>query len=120
MAVTLLTVVLFVAFMVCLCRWIPTNKGYNHLPLPPGPKASWLGKVSLPEKYQWRTYARWKEIYGDIIYIYVLGNPILVLNTAKAASDLLEKRGSNYSSRPTRTMVVELCGPFINLSASPF
>lgn len=45
---------------------------------------------------------------GDLIYIYVFGNPILVLNSATAASDLLEKRGGNYSSRPLRTMVVEL------------
>lgn len=50
---------------------------------------------------------------GDLIYIYVFGNPILVLNTAKAASDLLEKRGSNYSSRPIRTMVVELYGVYV-------
>ncbi|KAF5377535.1 hypothetical protein D9615_005319 [Tricholomella constricta] len=106
-----LAVLLLVAFgTLFICRCGSTNKGYNHLPLPPGPKASWLGKVSLPQKYQWRTYARWKEIYGDIIYIYVFGNPILVLNTAKAATDLLEKRGSNYSSRPIRTMVVELIG----------
>lgn len=46
---------------------------------------------------------------GDIIYIYVFGNPILILNSAAAASDLLEKRGGNYSSRPFRTMVTELC-----------
>jgi hypothetical protein len=53
---------------------------------------------------------------GDIIYIYVFGNPILVLNSAAAASDLLEKRGSNYSSRPVRTMVTELC---VTLPALP-
>ncbi|KAF8078524.1 cytochrome P450 [Lyophyllum atratum] len=93
-----------------ICHWALTNRGFSHLPLPPGPKASWLGKVSLPQKYQWRTYAAWKEIYGEIIYIYIFGNPIIVLNSARAASDLLEKRGSNYSSRPIRTMVVELIG----------
>lgn len=45
---------------------------------------------------------------GDLIYIYVFGNPILVLNSAEAVTDLLEKRSGNYSSRPVRTMVVEL------------
>lgn len=93
-----------------ICRFAPTNQGYSRLPLPPGPKSSWLGKVSLPQKYPWRTYAQWKEIYGDIIYIYVFGNPILVLNSARAANDLLERRSSNYSSRPIRTMIVELIG----------
>lgn len=35
-----------------------------RLPLPPGPKSSWLGKTSLPKTDQWKTYAEWKEIYG--------------------------------------------------------
>lgn len=105
----------------CFTRILSTaNKGYSHLPLPPGPTASWLGKVSLPQKFQWRVYASWKDVYGDFIYIYVFGNPILVLNSAKAVSDLLEKRGSIYSSRPTRTMVVELIGWDWLFSAMPY
>ncbi|RDB29524.1 hypothetical protein Hypma_015428 [Hypsizygus marmoreus] len=94
----------------CLNRYVASRRPYASLPLPPGPKSSWLGKVSLPQTYQWLTYAEWRQTYGDLIYIYIFGNPILVLNSAKAASDLLEKRGSNYSSRPIRTMVVELIG----------
>ncbi|KAF9460799.1 cytochrome P450 [Collybia nuda] len=82
----------------------------SRLPLPPGPKSSWFGKISLPKTNQWRTYTEWKDIYGDLIYVYVFGNPILILNSATAASDLLEKRGSNYSSRPFRTMVTDLMG----------
>lgn len=96
------------------------------LPLPPGPEASWLGTVKAPQSYPWLTYAQWNAIYGkfhplklilayhnhaslgDLIYLRVLGNPILVLNSATAVSDLLEKRSGNYSSRPVRTMVVEL------------
>ncbi|TFY62373.1 hypothetical protein EVJ58_g3919 [Rhodofomes roseus] len=46
----------------------------------------------------------------DLIYIRVFGNPILVVNSAKAASDLLDKRSSIYSSRPYRTMVSKLMG----------
>lgn len=45
---------------------------------------------------------------GDLIYIRIFGNPILVINSAKAAADLLDKRSSIYSSRPYRTMVSEL------------
>lgn len=47
-----------------LYRFIRFRNAYAHLPLPPGPKASWLGRVSLPQKYQWKTYAKWKDIYG--------------------------------------------------------
>lgn len=45
---------------------------------------------------------------GDLIYVQIFGNPILVLNSAEAIHDLFEKRGTIYSSRPVRTMVSEL------------
>ncbi|ESK89309.1 cytochrome p450 [Moniliophthora roreri MCA 2997] len=82
----------------------------SHRPLPPGPWSTWFGNVELPKYQPWRTYALWKDMYGDLIYIRVFGNPILVLNSAQVISDLLEKRSGNYSSRPLRTMVVELIG----------
>ncbi|KAL0580370.1 hypothetical protein V5O48_001615 [Marasmius crinis-equi] len=82
----------------------------SRLPLPPGPQATWFGKVELPRFQPWRTYAQWKNLYGDLVYIRIFGNPVLVLNSAQAISDLLEKRSANYSSRPIRTMVVDLIG----------
>ncbi|KAJ6519905.1 cytochrome P450 [Mycena sanguinolenta] len=91
------------------------------LPLPPGPQANWMGKVpALPRIRPWLTYAEWKNIYGDLIYIRVFGNPILVLNSATVSSDLLEKRGGKYSSRPVRTMIVELIGWDWLVSALPY
>jgi len=45
---------------------------------------------------------------GDIIYINKFGNPIIVLNNVEATNELLDKRSSNYSSRPRRTMFDEL------------
>ncbi|THH18673.1 hypothetical protein EW146_g2333 [Bondarzewia mesenterica] len=81
-------------------------------PLPPGPKSSWfgLGQPIMPELYPWRTYAAWKDVYGDIIYIHAFGNSVIVLNSAKAADDLLDKRGAIYSSRPMRTMIEDVMG----------
>ena len=51
----------------------------------------------------------WTRFAGDVIYVRVFGNPVIVLNSAEAVSDLFEKRSANYSSRPVRTMVNELC-----------
>jgi hypothetical protein len=39
------------------------------------------------------------DLAGDIIYVYILGNPIIIINSTQVAEDLLEKRGWNYSSR---------------------
>ena len=79
-------------------------------PLPPGPSLGWFGGATLPKTYQWLTYAKWKETYGDLIYLRVFGNPIMVINSSEVAEELLEKRSSIYSSRPVRTMVTELMG----------
>ncbi|KAJ7492545.1 cytochrome P450 [Mycena latifolia] len=103
-SLALLSALFCVAAYFCSRTFKPT------LPLPPGPKASWLGRVDIPRIRPWLTYAEWKHVYGDLIYIQVFGNPILVLNSAAVTSDLLEKRGGNYSSRPIRTMIVELIG----------
>ncbi|KAF4572823.1 hypothetical protein EYR36_007333 [Pleurotus pulmonarius] len=83
----------------------------SRLPLPPGPTTSWTGRVELPKQSQWEVYANeWKKLYGDLIYINIFGSPLLVLNSAEVMDDLLEKRSNKYSSRPVRTMVVELMG----------
>ncbi|KAG1761924.1 cytochrome P450 [Suillus occidentalis] len=89
-------------------------------PLPPGPPTGWFGNFSLPSSYQWLHYAKWKELYGDIIYVYVLGNPIIVVNSAQVAEELFERRSKKYSSRPIRTMVVELMGWDWLFSSMPY
>jgi len=40
------------------------------------------------------------KILGDILSFHVFGQVIVVLNTAKVAKELLEKRGDIYSDRP--------------------
>ncbi|KAJ7103446.1 cytochrome P450 [Mycena belliarum] len=101
---------LFSSLLSCAVAYLWSRALKSTAPLPPGPKANWLGRVDLPRIRPWLTYAEWRDVYGDLIYIRVFGNPILVLNSASVTSDLLEKRGGNYSSRPIRTMIVELIG----------
>ncbi|ETW82115.1 cytochrome P450 monooxygenase 109, partial [Heterobasidion irregulare TC 32-1] len=45
---------------------------------------------------------------GDLVYQYTPGEPLLIINSAKVADDLLEKRGAIYSSRPMRTMIAKM------------
>ena len=45
---------------------------------------------------------------GDVTYLKVLGRPLIVLNSYRACKDLLEKRGSIYSSRPRLVLLSEL------------
>jgi len=75
--------------LLLLARRLSTSHKAKRLPLPPGPKTSWFGGIELPRTHQWLTYAQWKDTFGDIIYIRIYGNPIIVLNTAEVAELLL-------------------------------
>lgn len=84
--------------------------------LPPGPKG-WpvVGNLfDIPHSKPWETYLQWSKCYGQflhstqscisfkagpVVHMSVLGRHIVVLNTAKAVSDLLETRSSVYSDR---------------------
>ncbi|KZV76225.1 cytochrome P450 [Peniophora sp. CONT] len=49
--------------------------------------------------------------HGDVVYLNVAGQPTLILNTQKAAADLLERRAAAYSGRPRFIVGHELmCG----------
>ena len=47
---------------------------------------------------------------GDVISVTILGRSIIILNSAKAAIDLLDKRSSIYSDRPYSAMAGDLMG----------
>ncbi|EAU93067.2 cytochrome P450 [Coprinopsis cinerea okayama7 len=98
----------FVSFAILLGLYYRKLK--TSLPLPPGPPSSLFRGPTFPSPYPWVSYAKWAEVYGDLIYYKTLGNPVLVLNSREAMTDLLDKRASIYSSRPYRTMVIDMIG----------
>ncbi|KAF9468288.1 cytochrome P450 [Collybia nuda] len=59
-------------------------------------------------EHQWIRYAKWSETYGDLVYLKILGQPFLVLNSAKATTELLDRRSANYSDRTYQPMVYDL------------
>ena len=93
--------------------------GKRRLPYPPGPKSlPIVGNLfSMPSEEEWITYRKWSEESGmrsrhlhlvpvnwplagsDIVYANVMGSHIVILNSIKAANELLEKRSSIYSDR---------------------
>ncbi|KAI0629573.1 hypothetical protein C8Q77DRAFT_294725 [Trametes polyzona] len=75
--------------------WMRSRKG-STASKPPGlgPKGlPLLGNLfDLPRKGAWKTFTGWSKENGDVIYLPVLGRPIILLNSAEATSDLLEGR----------------------------
>ncbi|KAG5641232.1 hypothetical protein DXG03_005689, partial [Asterophora parasitica] len=74
----------------------------THPPLPPGPPAEpIIGHLrKIPSEDQENQFYEWGKVYGDVMYLHVLGRPIIVLNSVEAGIDLLDRRSANYSDRP--------------------
>ncbi|GJJ09723.1 hypothetical protein Clacol_003947 [Clathrus columnatus] len=78
--------------------------------LPAGPP-SWpiFGYLpGLPKVRVWEVYNKWAETYGDMIYVPSFKNHIIILNSAEAVFELLERRGSIYSDRPHGMVMMQL------------
>ncbi|KAI0064843.1 cytochrome P450 [Artomyces pyxidatus] len=78
----------------------------KNLLYPPDPKGlPVIGNLfDIPIEYSWTTYAEWGKTYGDIMCLRLLGQVIVVVQSARIARDLLEKRGNIYSDRPLLTI----------------
>ncbi|VDB88748.1 unnamed protein product [Peniophora sp. CBMAI 1063] len=81
-------------------------KTHRGLPLPPGPPGVPLfdNLFDIPSSYEWVTYRDWSLRYSsDLVYFKAFGKHTVVVNTARAANDLYEKRSAIYSDRPVIT-----------------
>lgn len=108
-----------------------TRRPAHSLPYPPGPKGEFFfgNARQMPAKAQWTTFAKWGEQYGEaalrlhrgkladrprcahsggIVFMRIFRAPFLIINSAIAASDLLDKRSTIYSDRPMSIMANEL------------
>ncbi|KAH9170554.1 cytochrome P450 [Lactarius sanguifluus] len=77
--------------------------------VPPGPRGLPLigNALELQDKV-WLFQRDCKQKYEDVMYLSALGQPILVLNSLKAASELLDRRANIYSGRPRLIMAQEI------------
>lgn len=81
--------------------------------LPPGPfPLPVIGNhFRIPYFQPWVKFEEWSRRFGDpMITIWLGSRPVIVLNDAWTASDLLEKRADVYSSRPRFVAMGELTG----------
>ncbi|KIJ28556.1 hypothetical protein M422DRAFT_37307 [Sphaerobolus stellatus SS14] len=90
--------------------WYSYNRP-RKFPYPPGPNpllivGNWF---DLPKDRDYEAYAQWGRDQGsDIVHARSFGHSVVVLNSYKAATELLEKRSSIYSDRPHFVMLHEM------------
>ncbi|KAG6808984.1 hypothetical protein H0H92_002091 [Tricholoma furcatifolium] len=99
------------SLIVALFIWFRKHKA-SAASLPPGPKPlPVIGNVrDLTTKELWLPAAEWAKQFGDVVYLHVLGQGLVFLNSPEAVSDLLDMRGSIYSDKPSLVMAGDLCG----------
>ncbi|KAF7375483.1 putative monooxygenase [Mycena sanguinolenta] len=105
MSVSVTTAIL-VGAVVSVVLWNLSPRKSN---VPPGPRR-WplIGSVlAFPRAYQWVTFSKWAKTYGDL---HSIGLAIPSNDNTPVATDLLDKRSSIYSDRPSLTMAT-LSGP---------
>ncbi|CCM01198.1 uncharacterized protein FIBRA_03246 [Fibroporia radiculosa] len=106
---TLSVFAFLVIILVLLKRWT-TNQEKGRLP--PGPRGlPFVGNLlDLPSSYAYKTFTEWGEKWGDIISLTLFGQPIVILNSMKHVTELLDRRSALYSDRPTLTVAGKMVG----------
>ncbi|QRW07923.1 cytochrome P450 family protein [Ceratobasidium sp. AG-Ba] len=104
--------------------WARRRSSRSTLSLPPGPPR-WplIGSLlSLPrDKPNWKAFIQWGEDNkSDVIYVPVVGDSLIILNSHQAAIELLERRSALYSSRPRLIMAGDLVGWDVLLGLTPY
>ncbi|KAF9241409.1 cytochrome P450 [Melanogaster broomeanus] len=83
-------------------RLVRSRRERDGSSLPPGPTSvPFLGNVlSVNMAEPHRTYTEWQAEYGDILYVQLFDQEVVVVNSQLVAMELLEKRSQTYSDRP--------------------
>ncbi|KAH9053934.1 cytochrome P450 [Lactarius vividus] len=90
------------AFILLAGIWLIARLTQSYIRhLPPGPRGlPLIGDVIHIADQEWLASPQRRDDYGDVMYINALGTGMLIINSQRAAVDLLEKRSTIYSSRP--------------------
>ncbi|KAH9941591.1 O-methylsterigmatocystin oxidoreductase [Epithele typhae] len=93
----------------------------SKLPLPPGPKPLPIigNLLDMPMTNMAPALHRLSAIYGDLVYLDVVGQPVIVMDRYEDAFALLESRSANTSERP-RLVMAELGGLMWEFTLLPY
>ncbi|KAH7887310.1 cytochrome P450 [Phlebopus sp. FC_14] len=121
MAGLALLIPLFLVATYTTLRLVRRKTQRQGLPLPPGPSSLPLfgNALSIDLDEPWKTYTNWAAIYGDIMYLQVLDQDVIVINSQADAVRLFEKSSAIYSDRPFFDFLVPF-GMECNFGFAPY
>ncbi|KAG1782232.1 cytochrome P450 [Suillus placidus] len=88
------------------------GRNAHRVRLPPGPpRLPLIGNLHLfPRKCPHYQFTEWARQYGDILSLKVMHLDIIVLSSPSAVKELIDKRSSSTSNRPT-SIITEMIIP---------
>ncbi|TFK81999.1 cytochrome P450 [Polyporus arcularius HHB13444] len=117
------TAILLVAFLVLsytvsLVKWRRRSRGH---PLPPGPRGlPYIGNIVHMRKPElWKAHKELCKKYGDVVYVPVLGQDVVVLGSPQAIFDLLDRKSAVTSDRQ-QNPTIPLSGHDFNVAFMPY
>ncbi|PVF97871.1 cytochrome P450 [Serendipita vermifera] len=93
-------------------KWALTgngSQGGKEIPGPPGLPIL-RNALDVPLKDEYIVFNKWREEYGPIFKLDVMGMQIVILSDPKYLNELLVQRSATCSGRPQLVMSGELCG----------
>ncbi|KAJ7889483.1 cytochrome P450, partial [Mycena olivaceomarginata] len=112
---------LFVLWAAYFCLVALPRRRRASRRLPPGPpREHFIGNLrQMPTEKAPLVFHEWARKYGDILYLELPGQSIVVLDSLQAAEDLLDMRSAIYSDRP-KFRLYELFGWTSSLTGLPY
>jgi len=100
------TWILISAFAIALFGYFISSRAVgkrNDAHLPPGPIGlPLIGNIlQLRGSQHYLTFSRLRKLYGDLFHCSIFGRDIIVISSEKVARDLLDKRSTKFSGRPS-------------------
>ncbi|KAM5542455.1 hypothetical protein V8D89_003914 [Ganoderma adspersum] len=112
MVVDVILLSAFLATAVILLLAVRDFRRYNskgHLPPGPTPFPILGNVLDVPRSNVGSAFSALTKKHGDVVYFNLLGQPMIVIGSIKAALDLLDKKSANFSGRPV-SAVMKLVG----------
>ncbi|PIL24832.1 cytochrome P450 [Ganoderma sinense ZZ0214-1] len=108
-AFTFLISCVFAFLLVAFIRRFSRRKAAPRYPPGPRPLPVAGNLFDVPRTDLGRGFAELSQTYGDLVYLNVLGQRMLIVGSYDAAEEILDKQSATTSDRPDSVML-RLCG----------